>query len=228
MPFSCINERKWQIKKHAVFPINPGEYHGAYAAMTEISLLGVEIEPNRLSELAYYSFGESKVVFENGSHQVKPGFYRLIQEFIAEVQTQAVGHQFMLDSLSVEICMHILRNVKSNLAAQKRVVPERRCIQKAIEYIYAKYAADFSLNELANEANLSQFYFIRSFKEQTGKTPYEFLLDIRIEKACEMLREKEMKVAEICYLSGFNNQSHFTSVFKRKVGISPSRYRAIL
>ncbi|MFZ5642647.1 MAG: helix-turn-helix domain-containing protein [Bacillota bacterium] len=74
-------------------------------------------------------------------------------------------------------------------------------------------------------ANLSSYYFIRVFKAQMGKTPYEYLLDIKMEKAREMLKQRNHTITEICYECGFNSISHFTTAFKRKVGVTPTYYR---
>ncbi len=74
---------------------------------------------------------------------------------------------------------------------------------------------------------MSPYHFIRIFKNETGKTPYEYLVDIKIEKACSLLRRSNLSVTEICFLCGFNSSSHFSTVFKQKIGVSPSMYRQL-
>lgn len=87
------------------------------------------------------------------------------------------------------------------------------------------YTKEYSLEEVAQLANLSPYYFIKVFKTQTGKTPYDFLVDIKINKACTLLKTSSNTITEICEYCGFSNSSHFTNVFKRKMGVSPSEYR---
>jgi len=74
-------------------------------------------------------------------------------------------------------------------------------------------------------ANFSPYHFIRVFKSETGTTPYDYLLNSKIEKAKKILEEEEKPITEVCFLCGFFNPSHFSTTFKKKVGISPYKYR---
>jgi len=78
---------------------------------------------------------------------------------------------------------------------------------------------------MADIAKMDRYSFIRSFKAQIGKTPYEFLLDLKIEKAKKMLASKDYSITEISMICDFSSHSHFTTTFKKKTGISPSEYR---
>lgn len=98
-------------------------------------------------------------------------------------------------------------------------------INRVIVFLMEHYQENYSLQDIARIANLSPYHFIRIFKAQTGKTPYEYLLDIKIDKAKTMLKDAALNITEISYLCGFNNLNHFGKVFKRKVGVSPSAYR---
>ncbi len=105
------------------------------------------------------------------------------------------------------------------------VSEETNGINKAIEFLKENYTGDYSLDDVARVASFSPFHFIRVFKAYTGKTPYRYLLDFKIEKAREMLESECRSVTDICFSCGFNSLSHFTSVFKKKVGAAPSEYR---
>lgn len=98
-------------------------------------------------------------------------------------------------------------------------------INRVIDFFQENYSRQYSLDEVARLANFSPYYFIRIFKEYTGKSPYEFLLDIKLNEACRLLKEKNKSITEITHLCGFGNSSHFSTLFKRKVGVSPSEYR---
>jgi AraC-like DNA-binding protein len=90
-----------------------------------------------------------------------------------------------------------------------------------------EYSNSFSLEDVARIANLSPYHFIRTFKSMTGKTPYDYLLDVKIENSKNLLKLKNYTITDICFHCGFNNLEHFSSVFKRKVGIIPSQYRKL-
>jgi transcriptional regulator GlxA family with amidase domain len=65
------------------------------------------------------------------------------------------------------------------------------------------------------------------FKEKTGEAPAEYHLNLRLEKACELLRDTNQSVRQIAEDIGFKNQNHFSAFFKRKTGHSPSAYRVL-
>jgi AraC family transcriptional regulator len=87
------------------------------------------------------------------------------------------------------------------------------------------YYSNISCDEMSELIQTNKFIFIRSFKAETGRTPYEYLLNLKIEKAKKMLKSNEYTVTEISMMCGFSSHSHFTSTFKKKVGISPTEYK---
>ncbi|NLK38070.1 MAG: helix-turn-helix transcriptional regulator [Epulopiscium sp.] len=87
------------------------------------------------------------------------------------------------------------------------------------------YSANISINDICNLIYLSPCHFKRVFKDCTGQTPYQYLMKIRLEKAKEILKEKESSMEEVARLCGFVNTGHFATVFKRNIGMSPSEYR---
>ena len=79
---------------------------------------------------------------------------------------------------------------------------------------------------LAREAGVSAFHFARLFKQSTGNSPHQYLLQRRLDRAKTMLRQAQMSLAEISASTGFADQSHFTKVFRRFTGVTPSEYRS--
>lgn len=98
-------------------------------------------------------------------------------------------------------------------------------INQSIKYLKENYQNEYCLEDVAKEANLSPYHFIRVFKSQTGKTPYDFLMDIKMEKAKELLTSTSKTIFDICVDIGFSSPSHFANVFSKAAGISPSAYR---
>lgn len=98
----------------------------------------------------------------------------------------------------------------------------RRLVQAKL-FIDAHYADNIDLDNIADEAYFSKFHFIRLFKNIYRKTPHQYLIFVRIEKAMELLRA-EVPVADACYAVGFESLSSFSGLFKRVVGIAPSTY----
>lgn len=81
------------------------------------------------------------------------------------------------------------------------------------------------LDEMAKRAAMSPTYFSYMFKVLMGQPFTQYVNDIRIRKALDLLRMSDMSVMEICLETGFNNVSHFTRMFKKITGVSPMKYR---
>lgn len=98
----------------------------------------------------------------------------------------------------------------------------RRVVQAKI-FIDKNYASPIDLANIADEASFSKFHFIRLFKEIYGKTPHQYLITVRINKAKEILAGGE-SVSETCIAVGFESLTSFSGLFKKTVGVSPSVY----
>jgi YesN/AraC family two-component response regulator len=108
-------------------------------------------------------------------------------------------------------------NVAANSAA--------RAAAKAKAYVARNYAEKISAREVAELCNMSQFHFSRSFKRICGVTFSDYLLEVRIRKAVELLSKPRATVTGACYEVGFRDPSYFGRIFKRYAGITPSEYR---
>jgi transcriptional regulator GlxA family with amidase domain len=100
-------------------------------------------------------------------------------------------------------------------------------LRRAKEFIGARLDEAVSGAELARECDLSPSHFSRAFKQTTGKPPHRWLLELRVEKAKEMLLGTALSLAEIAVLCGFADQSHFTRVFSRITKSSPGVWRRV-
>ncbi len=119
----------------------------------------------------------------------------------------------------------LYNNVYSDLISGQHERPTYPLLNKCIEIINTNYMYDFSLNELASAAGLSEGHFCRVFKDITGFTPFNYINRVRITKACGMLTCTDKKIADISAGCGFNNISYFNRTFKQIMKESPSVYR---
>jgi AraC family transcriptional regulator len=101
-------------------------------------------------------------------------------------------------------------------------------LRRCVALIEARLWGDLRLDELTCEVGLSTSHFIRSFPQSTGKTPYQFLLDSRVQKAQAMMRDRPASLAEVAIISGFGTQHHVARIFKSVTGVTPSAYRRSL
>ena len=92
----------------------------------------------------------------------------------------------------------------------------------------ARLDSDLRLSELARQAGLSTSHFHRSFRESTGKTPYQFLLQRRVERARTLMRDRRISLTEVALASGFADQHHLSRVFRQVTSMTPTNYRRSL
>lgn len=98
-------------------------------------------------------------------------------------------------------------------------------LERAIDYINSHLDQDLSLAKLAAVAQISPYYFARLFKQFMGSPPHQYLTKRRIEKAKQLLANKDLSILEVTQQVGLQSQSHFTNLFRRNVGKTPSAYR---
>jgi AraC family transcriptional regulator len=111
---------------------------------------------------------------------------------------------------------------RSGTAADRPTYPA--AVRRATKFIDANLGQRMGLPKIAAAAGLSPFHFGRLFKQTTGLSPHQYLLERRISAAKEMLRTQRFSAAEIAAELGFYDQSHFSQVFKRNVGMTPRQF----
>ncbi len=100
-----------------------------------------------------------------------------------------------------------------------------KSIKKVTKYINDNYGSPITIDDLAALCNMSQGHFCRLFKQITLKTPVQYINNVRISKASEMLIFSDRKILDIAMDTGFNSLSYFIGVFKESMGITPTNYR---
>jgi AraC family transcriptional regulator len=103
-------------------------------------------------------------------------------------------------------------------------MPKAR-LNRVLEYISANLSEDIRLSELARTAGMSPHYFSELFKQTTGLSPHRYVLQQKIERAKQHLRDPNANVIGASAITGFLDQSYFTKVFRRMVGVTPTEFR---
>jgi AraC-like DNA-binding protein len=128
--------------------------------------------------------------------------------FIAGAPLQQ--HRWLRDDFLYSHCMH----------------PQTyRSLIQAREFMRHAYGRPVSLPDVAAQANLSPFHFLRVYKRAYGETPHEFLTRLRIVRAKTLLAKGNHSVTEACFEVGFSSLGSFSNLFAYRVGLSPSEYR---
>ena len=98
-------------------------------------------------------------------------------------------------------------------------------ITDAVNQINTNYNTDISLSELSKNLGLTPSQLSRLFHNEMGITPIEYLTNVRLEHSMQLLTMTNLGINEIASLCGFSNGNYFTKVFKKKLGLTPSKYR---
>lgn len=119
----------------------------------------------------------------------------------------------------ISIFYHILHQLSEENTARNILLP-------AIHYLSEHYADPLLSNtELAAQCNISEVYFRKIFAETYHTTPRQYLIDIRLNRAKQLLAEGILKISAVAEQCGFTNQYHFCRIFKEKTDVTPSEYR---
>ncbi len=101
----------------------------------------------------------------------------------------------------------------------------KRFVKKTIEIINMKYSESLKLSDVADEMMISPEHLSRTIKKETGKNYKDFLMEVRLSRAKELLKKSELKIYEIAELTGFSSQHYFSTVFKSYSGMTPVEFR---
>ncbi len=190
---------------------------------TDILLL--QLSPQFMSQVAIASeidIHQIELVNRFGIYDAQMEW--LGQSLLAEMQSNGLAGKLYTESLLSLLVIHLLRQHsafgQSLQIDQRQFSPSR--LKQVLEYIHDHLGQNLSLADLANLANLSPSRFTRVFRQETGLSPHQYLIQARIERAKHLLRsDGELSIGDIAHQVGFADQSHFTRHFKRIVGVTP-------
>ena len=152
---------------------------------------------------------------------------QITRSFLSEMQSDALGSRLYSETLATQLAIHLLRHYCTFPAQLKQYDKglSHRQLEEIINYIEAYLKTNISLKELATMSDLSPHYFCHLFKRSTGIAPYQYVIQQRIAKAKQLLKQTELTLVDIALECGFANQSALNRTFKKRVGITPRKYR---
>ena len=152
----------------------------------------------------------------------------LLRAFQKEVLKPEIGSRLLIDSLSQALAVYLIRRHTDRqlVTGQPLIIPKWR-IRRAQDFIRENLNNGISLKEIADAAgDVSPYHFSRLFKQATGFSPYQFLIECRVLAAQRLLRaQRDLSLGEIAFRCGFADQSSFTRCFRQRTGLTPKQYR---
>jgi AraC family transcriptional regulator len=146
---------------------------------------------------------------------------------LIELKQENLGSSLYIDSLTNVLAVRLLRQYsasKPQLSVYEGGLPQRQ-LQQILEYIHVHLERDIKLADLAGSIGMSQFHFSHLFKQSIGTSPYQYLLQQRIERAKQLLKQTDRSIVDIALECGFNSHSHLSKQFRQFAGMTPKNYR---
>lgn len=212
---------EYQIQKHGLLIINPGEMHGGTTPKENaLHYTTLRIDPSVIDAImGQNQIPKSGTVFFNTSPIYSKCLCHLVLDTLDAIHTQ--DHDATEENFTA-LVVHLLKGHSNQHKCTDRTT-EHPAIRRAQEYIHANYHQNFSLQDLAREAFISPYHLIRQFKKIRGITPFQYLRNLRVEKAKKLMRQ--YSISEAANSVGFCDHSHFLKSYKQIEGLAPSRYR---
>lgn len=150
-----------------------------------------------------------------------------IADLISEMpNAEGIDRMIILMQVLAEISKCEKLETFSSIGFQHEMEPhEKDRINDIYDYSYANFKNKITLEEIADVAKISPNSFCRYFKSRTRKTYSQFLIEIKVGRACELLIERSLNLKQVCYDCGFNNFASFYKCFKKITGRSPLCYQ---
>ena len=168
-------------------------------------------------------FRRTSLLDEPCFHYGKDDRVRLCHEKMFEAYNLPENRDLMMNSILYEY-LYLLASKfprKSIPAKEKKV----SYVEEALRYIENNYAHSVNIQVIADYLNIERTYLYRLFKDITGISPQEYLLDYRIRRACTLLRETALPISDIARSVGYDDAMYFSRLFKQKKQRTPTEYR---
>ena len=148
----------------------------------------------------------------------------------AEKAARMQGRYFMLKAYLMQMILLVIREQCEPAEKTKgyafESVNKKYVVDKMVNYFEDHYSEKISLDQIAENMYLSPFYISKIFKSETGDTPIRHLINIRLEKAKGLLESGNTgNIQEVAASVGYDDAYHFSKLFKKRYGISPSQAR---
>jgi AraC family transcriptional regulator len=149
----------------------------------------------------------------------------LVTEFDAGNPTGRIYAETLAEALAMRF-LHLGTLIQKEAIAKTPALPGNK-LARVKDFVESALDQDLTLESLAREAGYSRAHFLRMFRESTGTTPHQYVMQRRIAQAENLLSANDLGLAEIAFACGFSSQAHLTLAFRKQTGLTPAEYRRI-
>jgi AraC family transcriptional regulator len=193
----------------------------------ETECLSLFVEPQLVTRAAAEAMLPERVELIELCDKPDPLIQHIAMTLRREAEADEPSGRLYAESLIQTLAFHLVRHYTVNGRQAQTFnggLPGHR-LRRAKEFMHEHLEDELTLDEIAEAVGLSPFHFARAFKRTTGLTPQQYLWQTRIEHAKRLLADAELPLIEVSARTGFKNQSHFTTLFRKFTAMTPRAYR---
>lgn len=229
-----INDVIYTVEEGDLIILNPGEKHQALFSNPENPTTEFFVG---FTDVKFGSYEKNFIPSPDGvpvlhtKGELRQKLFKICASMAAENSLCWQGKYFMLKSYLIQMLLLLIREqtepVKLQTGYAFESVNKKYVVEQIVSYFEDHYAEKISLDQIAENMYLSPFYISKIFKSETGDTPIRHLINIRLEKAKELLEDGWTgSIQEVAAQVGYDDAYHFSKLFKKRYGLSPSQTKA--
>ena len=229
--WQTVGDRSYSgIYQKGDLSITPAQISGSYKAYGNDRYLQIAIPPHLLQQVATEALDLNPDRLElNTEFRVRnPQIEQLAMMLRAELHQGKDGvGQLYIESLTNALIVNLLRDyagTRTSIAIYPGGLSDRSILQ-VTEYIDNHLTETIKLDDLATVLGISKFHFSKMFKQSTGMSPHQYVMQQRIERAKQLLKTEDMSIADVALDCGFNSHGHLGKYFRTFTGMTPKAFR---
>ncbi len=224
----CVYEKCLNTGDVTIVPAGvPTEWR--WTGQEEAENLQIYLKPTLLSKVAAEAgdINPDQIEIVNHLGVCDPQTQHIGLALKAELETGCVAGRLYGESLATALAIQLLRKYSASEPTLRNYIGRLAShkLRLATDFINKNLERDVSLAEIATAVEMNPYYFTRTFKQATGRTPHQYIIEQRVKRAKQFLAETDLLIIEIAYRTGFSSQSHFTACFHKLTGTTPKVYR---
>lgn len=228
-----VEDQLFRVKQGDLFIAKPDERHEIISSKRRPLAIYFwsytlvppsDIKRNELNTL-FNAFRVSKEHVAESQEAVA----RILGSLTDEIRRKAIGYRPVIESLVKQLLIETARastQVQSLQSYSVNHTHQDRVVGTIIQYLRDNYAQPLTLKKVAAQVHLSERHMSRMFKKATGQTIKHYVTTLRMNVAKQRLLNSGVSVSNVAYDTGYQDVRHFSTVFRKWVGLSPSQYRA--
>ena len=215
-----LNQKEIWAEKGNLVIANSNDLHAGYCDGSHMEVLVMIFEMEAFSK----ELSDKNVIFQSLIEKDKV-IDNIMSEIYREYSSQRIGYRLVCKGELLRLIAHLVREYTVEFLTGRESDRRKKQLERlnlVLDYIQSNYTRQIGNGELAGILHLSEDRFNHLFKESMGMAPLQYINEVRLKKAMNLLKKKEGNVAEVADSVGFSDYNHFGRQFRRYYGCTPS------